>query len=128
MKWTQASALGVAALVATGCAAPVPKASPTPQQTRFERVAGECAMSSAVADHGRTLIFDTKGESDGKGHAMSDVACVLRLLLIPQAVVSHIDSTRALDGQQTDSWEGINARWSYHPGSGLNLTLVDTQG
>ncbi len=84
-------------------------------------------MDSAVADRGRTLIFDTKGSNDGTGHAMSDVACVLNLLLIPQAVVTHIDSTRALDGQQTDTWEGINARWTYHPNTGLTLTLVDTE-
>ena len=82
-------------------------------------------MSDAVADQGKTLIFDTKGKDNGKGHDMADVACVLRLLLIPQAVVSHIDTTRALDGQQTDEWEGISARWSYHPDSGLHLTLMD---
>ena len=92
---------------------------------RFQRVAGQCEMSDAVADQGKTLIFDTKGKDDGKGHDMTDVACVLRLLLIPQAVVSHIDTTRALDGQQTDEWEGISARWSYHPDSGLHLTLMD---
>ena len=84
-------------------------------------------MRAALADGGRTLIFDTKGSDDAAGHSMTDVACVLRLLLTPQSVISHMDSTRALDGQQTDSWEGINARWSYHPGSGLNMTLVDTE-
>lgn len=37
----------------------------------------------------------------------------------------QIDSTRALDGTQTDSWKDIDARWTYHPDNGLRLTLVD---
>ena len=128
-RTTRGAVLGasLAAVLLAGCAAPAPAAPSTPQKTRFQRVAGECKMDGAVADQGRTLIFDTKGNDDASGHDMADVACVLNLLLIPQAVVTHIDSTRALDGQQTDTWQGINARWTYHPDSGLTLTLVDTE-
>jgi hypothetical protein len=44
-------------------------------------------------------------------------------LTIPQAVREHMSQTRALDGRQTDSWEGFSASWSYHPDSGINLIV-----
>ena len=50
---------------------------------------------------------------------------VLTELEVPCYVTSHIDSTRALDGQQTDEWDGISARWTFHPESGLHLVLRD---
>ena len=46
--------------------------------------------------------------------------------IVPSYVVSHIDSTRALDGQQVDEWDGISARWTFHPESGLHLVLRET--
>ena len=38
-----------------------------------------------------------------------------------------INSTRALDGMQTDSWHDITARWTYHPDDGLDITLALAQ-
>ena len=49
--------------------------------------------------------------------------CVLNSLQVPDRVRSHIDSTRALDGMQEDSWDGFNARWSYHPDDGVTITI-----
>ena len=40
-------------------------------------------------------------------------------------VTQHIESTRALDGMQTDEWDDMKARWTYHPDDGLSLTLID---
>jgi hypothetical protein len=37
--------------------------------------------------------------------------------------MAHMTSTRALDGRQTASWDGIDAAWSYHPDSGMNMTV-----
>jgi hypothetical protein len=73
------------------------------------------------------LLFDTKGKEDITGDRLEDVVCVLSKLGIPKSVTAHMDATRALDGQQTDEWDGIKARWSYHPDSGMRLTLVDAR-
>lgn len=81
----------------------------------------------ATADDGDTLILDTKGKEDSDGLSTEDVACVLNSLDVPDAVLQHIDTTRALDGQQTDSWSGVDARWTYHPDDGLDITLRISQ-
>lgn len=117
----------------TACAGG-PTSTPTPTPTeapkpRLAQAAWACPRgSNAIRDGGLSLAFDTPGKDDrGKGDEMTMVACVLAELKAPSHVVSHISSTRALDGQQTDEWDGIKARWTFHPDAGLNLTLVDTQ-
>ena len=57
--------------------------------------------------------------------ARDSVACILMHLQAPNHVIAHIDSTRALDGQQTAEWDDLAARWTYHPSAGLTLTIVD---
>lgn len=50
---------------------------------------------------------------------------MLEQLDAPDYVTQHIESTRALDGMQTDEWDDMKARWTYHPDDGLSLTLID---
>jgi hypothetical protein len=47
----------------------------------------------------------------------------LDALHAPQQVREHIAHTRALDGTQTDAWGEFQARWTYHPDDGLNMTI-----
>jgi hypothetical protein len=44
-------------------------------------------------------------------------------LKVPQAVRSHMEQTRALDGRQTDTWPGFTASWTYHPEQGLDVVV-----
>ena len=120
--------LGVAA-VALLAGPPIIRASQEAMAPRFERAAEACELAPVlvVADKGKTLTLTTAGKG-GKSASytdIEDVACVLAKLEVPSYVVSHIDSTRALDGQQTDEWDGISARWTYHPEDGLHLVLRD---
>lgn len=78
---------------------------------------------TSVTDGGKTLLIDTKGEEDTAGTDISVVACVLTELKTPAAVIAHMDSTRALDGRQEDSWEGFTASWTYHPDAGMDLIV-----
>ena len=118
--------LGVAA-VALLAGPPIIRASQEAMAPRFERAAEACELAPVlvVADKGTTLTLTTAGESGVSYTDIEDVACVLAKLEVPSYVVSHIDSTRALDGQQTDEWDGISARWTYHPEDGLHLVLRD---
>ena len=120
--------LGVAA-VALLAGPPIIHAAQEAMTPRFETAAEACELVPllVVADKGTTLTLTTAGKS-GKSASytdIEDVACVLTELEVPSYVVSHIDSTRALDGQQTDEWDGISARWTYHPEDGLHLVLRD---
>lgn len=106
--------------------------SPTPttvQAPRLASAATQCRVTDDdVKDQGNTITFDTKGAHDAAGDPLADVACVLTTLNAPSRVVAAMDATRALDGVQKDAWDGIDARWSYHPDSGLNLILSDSRG
>ena len=119
--------LGVAA-VALLAGPPIIHAAQEAMTPRFETAAEACELVPllVVADKGTTLTLTTAGESGVSYTDIEDVACVLAKLEVPSYVVSHIDSTRALDGQQTDEWDGISARWTFHPESGLHLVLRDT--
>ena len=118
--------LGVAA-VALLAGPPIIHAAQEAMTPRFETAAEACELVPllVVADKGKTLTLTTAGKSGASYTDIEDVACVLTKLEVPSYVVSHIDSTRALDGQQTDEWDGISARWTYHPEDGLHLVLRD---
>ena len=118
--------LGVAA-VALLAGPPIIHAAQEAMTPRFETAAEACELVPllVVADKGKTLTLTTAGKSGASYTDIEDVACVLAQLEVPSYVVSHIDSTRALDGQQTDEWDGISARWTYHPEDGLHLVLRD---
>ena len=94
----------------------------------LEKAAEACELPKLIvlADEGKTMMLHVAGE-DGREFGdvtIDEVACILSETDVPTSVVSHIDSTRALDGQQTAEWGKIAARWSYHPSSGLNLVLT----
>lgn len=108
----------------------------------LETAAKNCSAVTTVDDGGGSLTFDGVGKKDESNpfgttessdpsaspteDTLSTVACVLTELDTPKSVVNHMDSTRALDGMQEDSWSHYKARWTYHPDSGMNLTVVDT--
>ena len=67
-----------------------------------------------VGDEGRSISMQSEGE-ETVGADFEDLACVLLELDTPDSVISRIDSTRALDGRQTGTWDGFSASWGYHP-------------
>ncbi len=90
------------------------------QVARLEATAAWCGQTESVADEGASLTFTSTGS--GLTHEPS---CVLENLQAPSYVIEHVVSTRALDGQQTDEWDDLEARWTFHPDSGLRMTIVD---
>lgn len=64
------------------------------------------------------------GEEDSFGDSIDDHACLLIALETPTSVIEHMDSTRALDGMQTNNWDEFEARWNEHPNSGTGLTIT----
>lgn len=95
--------------------------------SELEKVAEACDVVGLLEDEGKSITFDTLGkdESGIERGDIFDVGCVTNRLDAPNYVTTHIDSTRALDGQQSDEWDDYEARWSYHPDSGLDLTIID---
>ena len=75
-----------------------------------------------VGDEGRSISMQSEGE-EAVGADFEDLACVLLELDTPDSVINRIDSTRALDGRQTGTWEDYSASWGYHPDNGLDIVI-----
>lgn len=93
---------------------------------RFERAADACEVPwlLILGDDGRTMTISGGGEKETM-YSIEDIACILDELEVPDSMLSRMDSTRALDGQQVGEWDGITARWTYHPEPGLSLILTE---
>jgi hypothetical protein len=125
---------GISALVVRGATAP----------TRLEKAFNEANLSSSwftLADGGQTIIVDGPSIPDIEGALEFDqplpsdqeianattffnqLARLYKTADVPAYVQSEIGVTSALAGQQAATFDGLEARWSFHPDSGLDLTI-----
>lgn len=109
------------ALLRSGESSSAPTAAAASSATTFTQAQADCKVVAGyhVEDAGKTLVITVGG-----AFMSSDtMTCVFDQLAVPDAVRQHVATTRALDGQQTDSWTGYSARWTYHPDDGLQMTI-----
>lgn len=97
--------------------------SASPLQAAYNTCSLSGQSGASLGDNGQSLVLDGRGEEDYSGVQVAQQACVLAELKVPDSVIAKIEATRALDGRQVDSWDGVSASWSYHPDTGLNLIL-----
>ena len=90
----------------------------------LEKVAKGCGAAEQLSSDGRSISFDTEGEDDSDGDGMYSAFCTLRILGAADFVFEAILSTRALDGRVEESWDKFSASWTYHPDTGMRLTVV----
>lgn len=131
--WLLPTATGVAGLVlgAALMAGVTAIGADSGQSSLLSDAVEACDVASTygieLADEGRSITFDMKGEADAVGADIADIACLFSELDVPSAVMSHIDQTTSMDGRQTETWGDLTASWSYHPDRGLDgvLTLAN---
>ncbi len=87
---------------------------------------GITSSSIELVDDGRTIIVDGEGDEQS-GAPMEAIASLVTALEMPTSIVTKIENTRALDGTQSDSWDGIEVSWSYHPDTGIDMVLELTE-
>lgn len=93
-------------------------------ETVIERAVDRCPVGIAASDGGRSVILDMEGEDWLSGElSYAQVECVLDELDVPDSVLARMLETRALDGRQDASWDGLTATWSYHPDDGLDVIV-----
>lgn len=81
-------------------------------------------IDTELDDGGSSLTIDTKGSDDAVGDEIVEAFCALRALNAPDYLIELMQTTRAMDGRQSEEWDGYRADWSYHPDSGLQLTII----
>lgn len=126
MRNTIAISAAASLLLIAGCAG---AADAEPAEPPFKAALDACDLpevpAAKLGDDGETLILDGANE-DGWGLSHERMDCLLGALNIPDSVDAQMGATRALDGMQTATWDGITATWTYHPDAGLDITLKFT--
>ncbi len=92
----------------------------------FQKAYDKCGSPSGIriSDEGKTISIDGNGEYEYSGADLSDIACVLYAIEIPDYVISNMDSTNSLMGRQTANFgDDIDVSWSYHPDNGLDVVV-----
>jgi hypothetical protein len=90
-------------------------------QEAYESCEGENETDAVrLGDGGQTVLIDGAGDDD-----ITMVACILLELDASEGLVSNIDSTNSLMGRQEQSENGLIYRWSYHPDSGMDMTITE---
>lgn len=77
--------------------------------------------SIEMGDDGSSLIVD--GVQGDKG--FEALSCVINALGISDALRSRVNSTTALQGQQSATEDGLTYEWSYHPDNGVEMTVSE---
>jgi len=130
--WLLPTVTGVAGLVvgAAVMAGVTAIGSDSGQSALLSDAVEACAVASTygidLADEGRSITFDMKGEDESAGADIADIACLFSELDMPSAVSSHMDQTTSMDGRQTETWGDLTVSWSYHPDRGLDGVLTLT--
>lgn len=125
------AALAVGMLLLVGACASAeaddtPRSAGTPDRTEIQQATLDCPDPYIEAgDDGHTLLIDHQGEDETYGASIDNVVCALAALGISDSVVAQMDSTRALDGTRSGSWDGYTATFSYHPDTGLNIIVEE---
>lgn len=99
----------------------------TPETTLADAVQSceieEDSSYISVEDEGTSLIMTSQG-NESPGASFYDIDCVLQALDVPSSIMNRFETTRALDGTQTGTWDEFEATWNYHPDDGLNITIT----
>lgn len=64
-----------------------------------------------------------EGELDG----LAAVSCIVTRLDGPKSLPDRVGATRALDGSQTEEWDGFEANWSFSGADDRLLFTVDAK-
>lgn len=97
-------------------------------ETTFAEAVQTCEIDEdssyiSVEDEGTSLIMTSRGD-ESPGASIFDIDCVLQALDVPSSVMNRFETTRALDGTQSGTWDEFEATWNYHPNSGSNITIT----
>lgn len=116
--------VGVIAAVAIGFTV-IEVAVPTKLESAYASCKSELPLFefySTLDPDGKALYLDGAGE-ESKGLQIEELTCAIIEVGVPESVISRMNGTTALMGQQEATFNGITARWFYHPSNGLDISF-----
>lgn len=112
-------------------AAVEPEPEPVVLYTRFDVALRECRAPWGITEDGGTTLalnpngINSRGGYYIRGNVNEETFECLIDELAPSHIATRVGSTRAIDGTQTGTWDGIEAHWSYDPDTQVTLVMVD---
>lgn len=103
------------------------KAAEVARLATFREQLARCGVASAgsstvqILDGGEAVQLARVTKYDGPSYEA--LTCFLAGLKAPSAIEAEISQTRALDGRQSDEWDGYSISWSYHPDDGASILV-----
>lgn len=102
----------------------VPLPGPLEQKTQLRAAYETCNRVGELSDADKTMFLDGEGNDSGSGTLdTGQIVCILEALDTPTYVTTAMENTRALDGRQSEEWEGFETSWTFHPDEGLNVLI-----
>lgn len=72
-----------------------------------------------IASDNKSIQVDSFGKYDFS--SLSDVQTIIESLDLPDSLYDEMCATNALMGRQSDTYDGFEISWSYHPDNGLDV-------
>lgn len=86
----------------------------------FSTAYSSCSSSNTtLSSDGLSICIDGEDKYDTSSYY--DVATVITVLGLPDSLGTEMDNTNSLMGVQTETYDNIEVRWSYHPDNGLDV-------
>lgn len=97
-----------------------------PELSSFQTIYYNLLDSSyaSLAADGSYLLIDTNPndyDDYSDEEAIQGLYYTLAALGLPDSLIQKMGSTRALDGRQSEEYDGLEVSWSYHPNKGLEV-------
>jgi hypothetical protein len=76
-----------------------------------------------------TMYVDGADDAGMSGIKMGHLACLLVTGLdLPDPIISRMENTTSLMGEQEGHWGDYTVAWSYHPDNGLDISFEPSDG
>lgn len=108
--------------ISAGMASQAEALAPSPFMVALDSCDMDDSAYATIGDDGASLELQTFGD-EAAGMDFGELTCITESLDVSDAVMSRIETTRALDGRQEASWGDFTASWTYHPDNGLNMLI-----
>lgn len=86
---------------------------------KLKNAYNDCSASgTSLSSDGMSLSVDSSSKYDYLG--LLDIMSIIESLGLPDSLMDEMKATNSLMGMQSETYDNIEVKWSYHPDNGLD--------